>query len=190
MRVFGAGFVVFQENFLFLTASLQNELLVDHSCFLFLLLLLLPQNWIVRVVFGRCGVGDTQMVFHCREDAVHSELGITFVTCRCLYKCHILWLRFSGFKAVVAVLKLWLWFFPSSLPFFPLFFLFFIYFCLLFFLFPFLPFRSIFSPFFLPLSIPSFLPSILSLSFYFSLSLSPPLRFPSFCCSLLLLFSR
>ena len=73
MRVFGAGVVVFKENFL-LTASLQNELLVDHSRFLFLLLLLLPQNWIVWVLFGRCGVGGTQMVFHCREDAVHYEV--------------------------------------------------------------------------------------------------------------------
>ena len=190
MRVFGAGFVVLQENFLFLTASLQNELLVDHSCFLFRLLLLLPQNWIVRVVFGRCGVGDTQMVFHCREDAVHSELGITFVTCRCLYKCHILWLRFSGFKAVVAVLKLWLWFFPSSLPFFPLFFPFFIYFCLLFFSlsFPSLPFHFFpFLPSFLYSELPSFHPFPLFLLLSVSLS---PLPFPSFCCSLLLLFSR
>ena len=195
MRVFWEGFVVFKENFLFLTASLQNELLVDHSCFLFLLLLLLPQNWIVRVVFwqvwgwrypngfslqGRCSPLLGGLVWPL------SDLGITFVTCWCIYKCHILCLRFSGYKAVVAILKLWLRFFPSSLPFFSLFFLFFIYFCLLLFLFPFLPFRSIFSPFFLPLSIPaSFLPSFSSLSTF--LSLSSPLPLPSFSCSLLLL---
>lgn len=67
MRVLGAVFFFFsKEDVPFLSASLQNEPLLDHSCFLFLLLLLLPQNRIVGIVFGSGRVGDMQVVFHCR----------------------------------------------------------------------------------------------------------------------------
>lgn len=156
---------------------------VDHSCFLFLLLLLLPlkldcvgsfwQVWGWRYTNGFSLQGRWCPLWGGLSWPL-SDLGITFVTCH----VHINVTSYAwGFLATKLLLLSWSCdgdsFLPSFfVPFSFLSFIFAFYFSSFLFSFPSIPFFP-----FLPSSLQFDLPSILSLSFHFSVSLPSPLSF-------------